>query len=325
MVTPMRGVLRWVVAVLVLATAGQAHADAYPAKQVRIIVPFPAGGTADVLCRLVGDKLSAIWNQPVIVDNRAGAGGNVGAEIAYRSEPDGYTVLCSPPGPLSINHNLYKTLPYDWAKFVPVTVLALVPNVLSARIDLPADTAQQLIAYAKANPGRVTYASQGNGSTSHLSAQMLATMAGLSLVHVPYKGEAPALVDLSAGRVDIFIGNISAALRFEKAKQLKFLALASRTRSPVAPEVPTAPEIGLPDLVSSAWFGLVLPPGTPDTIVQKLNTDTAAVLKLPEVRGRFLELGAEPQGDTAEATASFIKSEEARWRGVIRSANVVVE
>ncbi|HYX00856.1 MAG TPA: tripartite tricarboxylate transporter substrate binding protein [Reyranella sp.] len=321
----MRGVLRWTVAVFLLAAAGQAHADAYPAKQVRIVVPFPAGGTADILCRLVGEKLSAIWNQPVIVDNRAGAGGNVGAEIVYRAEPDGYTLLCSPPGPLSINHNLYKTLPYDWAKFVPVTVLALVPNVLSARIDLPADTAQQLIAYAKANPGKVTYASQGNGSTSHLSAQMLATMAGLSLVHVPYKGEAPALVDLSAGRVDIFIGNISAALRFEKAKQLKFLGLASRTRSPVAPEVPTAPEIGLPDLVSSAWFGVVLPPDTPDAIVHKLNTDTAAVLKLPEVRGRFLELGAEPQGDTTAATAAFIKAEEARWRGVIRSANVVLE
>jgi len=275
--------------------------------------------------RILAQGLQQKYGTPFVVDNRAGAGGNVGAEIVYRSEPDGYTVLCSPPGPLSINHNLYKTLPYDWAKFVPVTVLALVPNVLSARIDLPADTAQQLITYAKANPGKVTYASQGNGSTSHLSAQMLATMAGLSLVHVPYKGEAPALVDLSAGRVDIFIGNISAALRFEKAKQLKFLGLASRTRSPVAPEVPTAPEIGLPDLVSSAWFGVVLPPGTPDTIVQKLNTDTAAVLKLPEVRGRFLELGAEPQGDTAAATAAFIKAEEARWRGVIRSANVVLE
>jgi len=321
----MRGVLRWAVAVFLLAAAGQAHAAAYPAKQVRIVVPFPPGGTADILCRLVGDKLSATWGQSVIVDNRAGAGGNVGAEIVYRAEPDGYTLLCSPPGPLSINHNLYKTLPYNWAKFVPVTVLALVPNVLSARIDLPADTAQQLIAYAKANPGKVTYASQGNGSTSHLSAQMLATMAGLSLLHVPYKGEAPALVDLSAGRVDIFIGNLAAALRFEKAKQLKFLGLASRTRSPVAPEVPTAPEIGLPDLVSSAWFGVVLPPGTPDAIVQKLNSDTAAVLKLPEVRGRFLELGAEPQGDTAAATAAFIKAEEARWRGVIRSANVVLE
>jgi tripartite-type tricarboxylate transporter receptor subunit TctC len=325
MATLMKSMLSSLLAVCVLAAAGPALAESYPAKQVRIIVPFPAGGTADVLCRLLGEKLSAAWNQPVIVDNRAGAGGNVGAEMAYRAEPDGYTLLCSPPGPLSINHNLYKSLPYDWTKFVPVTVLAVVPNVLSARIDLPAESAQQLIAYAKANPGKVTYASQGNGSTSHLSAQMLATMAGIEMVHVPYKGEAPALIDISAGRVDIFIGNLSAALRFEKARQLKFLGLASRTRSPVAPDVPTAPEIGLPDLISSAWFGLVLPPGTPDGVVRKVNADAAAVLKLPNVRGRFLELGAEPQGDTAAATAAFIKAEEARWRGVIRSANVVLE
>jgi tripartite-type tricarboxylate transporter receptor subunit TctC len=320
----MTGVLRRVLAILLL-TAGPALAETYPNKQVRIVVPFPAGGTADILCRLVAEKLAEAWNQPVIVDNRAGAGGNVGAEIVYRAEPDGYTVLCSPPGPLSINHNLYKSLPYDWTKFVPVTVLASVPNALSARIDLPADTARQLIAYARANPGKVTYASQGNGSTSHLSAQMLATMAGLSLVHIPYKGESPALVDLSAGRVDIFIGNISAALRFEKARQIKFLGVASGIRSPVAPDVPSAPEIGLPGLVSSAWFGVVLPPETPKAIVDKINADTVAALKQPEVRRRFLELGAEPQGDSTAATAAFIKSEEARWREVIRSANVVLE
>src|SRR5215467_568899 len=248
----MTGVLRWVLAALLLTATGPVLADAFPSKQVRIVVPFPAGGTSDILCRIVAERLAETWNQPVIVDNRAGAGGNVGAEIVYRAEPDGYTVLCSPPGPLSINHNLYKSLPYDWTRFVPVTVLALVPNAISARIDLPADTAQQLIAYAKANPGKVTYASQGNGSTSHLSAQMLATMAGLELVHVPYKGEGPALVDLTAGRVDIFIGNISAALRFEKAGQVKFLGLAARTRSPVAPNVPSAPEIGLPELLASA-------------------------------------------------------------------------
>jgi tripartite-type tricarboxylate transporter receptor subunit TctC len=182
-----------------------------------------------------------------------------------------------------------------------------------------------LIAYAKANPGKVTYASQGNGSTSHLAAQMLATMAGLSLVHVPYKGESPALLDLSAGRVDIFIGNLSAALRFERSKQLKFLGVASPTRSPVAPDVPSAPEIGLPGLVSSAWFGVVLPPGTPEAIADRINADTVAALKQPEVRRRFLELGAEPQGDSPAATAAFIKSEEARWREVIRSANVVLE
>ncbi len=318
-------VLLRVITAASLLLAAPCFAQSYPNKQVRIVVPFPAGGTADILCRITGEKLSAAWNQPVIVDNRAGAGGNVGAEIVYRAEPDGYTALCSPPGPLSINHNLYKALPYDWTKFVPITVLAVVPNVMSARIDLPASTAQELIAYAKANPGKVTYASQGNGSTSHLSAQMLATMAGIEMLHVPYKGEGPALVDLTAGRVDIFIGNISAALRFEKARQLKFLGLASRTRSPVAPDVPSAPEIGLPGLISSAWFGVVVPPGTPESVVQKINADTAAALRLPEVRNRFLELGAEPQGDTTAATAAFIKDEEARWRSVIRSANVVLE
>ena len=320
----MMGVWRAAVALMLLATPCLAQAT-YPNKQVRLVVPFPAGGSADILCRIAGERLSAAWNQPVIIDNRAGAGGNVGAEIAYRADSDGYTLLCSPPGPLAINHNLYRTLPYDWTKFAPVTVLALVPNVITARIDLPANSVQELIAYAKANPGKVTFASQGNGSTSHLSAQMLATMAGIEMVHVPYKGEGPALIDLTASRVDIFIGSISAALRFEKAGQLRFLGLASRTRSAVAPDVPTTAESGLPDLVSSAWYALVAPPGTPDAIVQKINADTAAALKLPDVRSRFLELGAEPQGNTAAATAAFIKAEEARWRSVIRSANVTLE
>src|SRR5882757_5486232 len=230
----MMGLPRALLAALLLLVAGPVFAQgAYPIKQVRMVVPFPAGGSADILCRIAGEKLGAAWNQPVIIDNRVGAGGNVGAEIVYRAEPDGYTLLCSPPGPLSINHNLYKTMPYDWTKFVPITVLALVPNAISARIDLPAGSVRELIAYAKANPGKVTYASQGNGSTSHLSAQMLATMAGIDMVHIPYKGEGPALIDLTAGRVDIFIGNISAALRFEKARQLKFLGVASRTRSSV--------------------------------------------------------------------------------------------
>ncbi len=299
--------------------------SSYPQKPVRIVVPFPAGGSNDTLCRIVGEKLSTAWNQPVIVDNRPGAGGNVGAEITYRADPDGYTLLCSPPGPLSINHNLYKALPYDWSKFVPITVLALAPNVITARQDLPADTAKELIAYAKVNPGKVTYASQGNGSTSHLSAQMFATMAAVELVHVPYKGEGPALIDITAGRVDIFIGNISAALRFEKAKQVKFLGLAARTRSPVAPDVPSAPEIGLPDLLASAWFGVVAPPGTPDAIVQKINADTAAALKQPDVQTKFLEQGAEPVGQGTAATAAFIKDEETRWRAVIKSANVTLE
>ena len=321
----MKNIARLLLVALLGAASPALSQGAYPTKQVRMIVPFPAGGSADTLCRIVGDKLSAAWSQTVIVDNRPGAGGNVGAEIAFHAEPDGYTLLCSPPGPLSINHNLYKSIPYDWTKFVPITVLAVVPNVVTARKDLPANTAQELIAYAKANPGKVTYASQGNCSTSHLSAQMLATMGGIEMVHVPYKGEGPALIDIVAGRVDIFVGNIAAALRFEKAGQVKFLGVTSKTRSPVAPGVPDAAEIGLPGLIASAWFALVAPPGTPDAIVQKINADTAAALKLPDVRAKFLEQGAEPQGDSPQATAAFINEEEARWRAVIKSANVTLE
>ena len=317
--------LRLLIAALLCIAALPANAQSWPQKAVRIIVPFPAGGSNDALCRIVADKLSGDWKQPVIVDNKAGAGGNIGAEIAYSAPADGYTLLCSPPGPLSINHNLYKSLSYDWSKFAPITILALSPNVITARKDLPANTAQEFIAWAKANPGKATYASQGNGSTSHLSAQMLATQAGLSLVHVPYKGEGPALVDISAGRVDIFVGTISASLRFEKSGQVKYLGLAAKNRSPVAPNVPDAAEIGLPNLLASAWFGLVAPPGTPEAVVQRINADTAAALKLADVRAKFLELGAEPQGQSPQATAAFIKDEEMRWRDVIKTANVTLE
>ena len=321
----MKACLRMALMALLLVLPLGVHAQRWPQKGVRIIVPFPAGGSNDTLCRIVAEKLSVAWQQPVFVDNKAGAGGNIGAEIAYHAPGDGYTLLCSPPGPLSINHNLYKTLPYDWSKFAPVTVLALTPNVITARKDLPASTAQELVAYAKANSGKVTYASQGNGSTSHLSAEMLSAQADIKLVHVPYKGEGPALIDITAGRVDIFVGTIAASLRFEKAGQVKYLGLAAKTRSPVAPDVPAAAEIGLPNLIASAWFGLVAPPGTPDVIVQKINADTAVALTLGDVRAKFLDQGAEPVGSTTSGTAAFIREEEMRWRGVIKSANVALE
>ena len=297
----------------------------FPNKPVRVIVPFPAGGSADVLARIVGEKLSAKWGQPVVVDNRVGAGGNIGAEFVYRADPDGYTILSSPPGPLSINHNLYKQLPFEPARFVPITVLAIVPNVITAKLDLPANSAKELIAYAKANPGKVIYASQGNGSTSHLSAQMFATMTGIELTHVPYKGEGPALVDIVAGRVDIFIGNIAAALRFQQAGKVKFLGVASRTRSPVAPDIPAAPELGLPDFIASAWFAFVAPPGTPNAIQQQINAATVEALKMPDVRKRFLEQGAEPVGNTTAEMAAFVKEEMARWQNVIKTANVTLQ
>jgi tripartite-type tricarboxylate transporter receptor subunit TctC len=312
--------------VLMLIAASPAFAETpWPQKPVRFVVPFPGGGSADALCRIVGEKLAEAWQQPVIVDNRPGAGGNIGAEIVFHAPGDGYNLLCSPPGPLTINQYLYKQLPYDASKFAAVTVLALVPNVITARKDLPADNVKELIAYAKANPGKVTYASQGNGSTSHLSAQMFATMAGVELLHVPYKGEGPALVDITASRVDIFIGNIAAALRFEKAKEVKFLGLAARNRSPVAPDVPDAAELGMPDLIASAWFALAASPGTPDELVRRINADAAAVLKLPDVREKFLSQGAEPVGRSPADTAAFFREEEARWSAVIKNANVILE
>ena len=316
--------LRLLIAAL-LAVALPAQAQTWPERGVRIVVPFPPGGSNDALCRIVADKLSTEWKQSVIVDNKPGAGGNIGAEIAFNAAGDGYTLLCAPPPPLAINHNLYKSLPFDWTKFVPITVLALVPNVITARKDFPAESAKELVAYAKANPGKVTYASQGNGSTSHLTAELFSTMTGIKLVHVPYKGEGPALVDLTGGRVDIFFGNIAAALRFQKAGQAKFFGVTNRTRSPVAPEVPTAAEAGYPDLVSVTWFAVVAPPGTPDAVIRKVNAAIAAALKLPDVRAKFLDQGAEPQGQSPQATAQFIKEEESRWRGVIKSANVTLE
>jgi tripartite-type tricarboxylate transporter receptor subunit TctC len=319
----MKVFLRLLLAALLFAPP--ADAQNWPQKAVRIVVPFPPGGTNDVLCRIIGEKLSTAWGKPVVVENKPGAGGNVGAEIVYRADPDGYTLLCTPPGPLSINHNLYKSLPYDWSRFLPITVLARAPNIISTRADFPATSAQQLIAYARANPGKVTYGTQGNGSTSHLTAQMFATMTDTKLVHVPYKGEAPALLDIAAGRVDLYFGNVSAALRFERSGQLKILAVTSRTRSPVSPRTPAAVEIGLPDLIASAWFAIAAPPGTPDTVVQKINVDTVAALGQADVRAKFLDQGAEPVGQTLDLTALFIKDEELRWRGVIKSANVRLE
>jgi tripartite-type tricarboxylate transporter receptor subunit TctC len=307
---------------IVLATP--AGAQSWPNKAVRVIVPFPAGGSADVLARIVSEKMSLKWGQPVIVDNRAGAGGNIGADAVYRADPDGYTILSSPPGPLSINLNLYDKLSYDPLKFVPVTVLAIVPNVVTARLDFPASSLKELIVYAKANPGKVIYASQGNGSTSHLSASMLATMAGLELVHVPYKGEGPALVDVSAGRVDIFIGNIAAALRLQQAGRVKFLGLTHPKRSAVAPDVPTTAEFGMPDFVASAWFAMVLPPGTPAAIAQQVHAAAAEALRLPDVREKFLAQGAEPVGQPPAETAAFIKEEMGRWQKVIKAANVTL-
>ncbi len=309
---------------LAIGAAPAQAQGAFPNRAVRVIVPFPAGGSADVLARIVAEKMSAKWGQPVVVENRAGAGGNIGAESVFRADPDGYTILSSPPGPLAINQSLYKVLNFEPPKFVPVTVLAIVPNVITARADLPANTMRELIAMAKANPAKIVYASQGNGSTSHLSAAMFSSMAGVDLVHVPYKGEGPALVDIVAGRVDIFIGNIAAALKHQQAGRVKFLAVTNANRSAVAPDVPTSAEAGLPGFIASAWFAMAMPPGTPPAIVQAINAAAVEGLKMPDVRQKYLEQGAEPVGGTTAETAGFIRDEVARWQKVIQDAKVTL-
>jgi len=304
------------------AAASAQDASDYPRAPIRIIVNFPAGGTADILARIVGQKLGEKWNQPVTIDNRVGAGGNIGAAAAYTAEPDGYTLLVSPPGPMAINQSLFKTLPYDPQKFVPITLLALIPNVITARTDFPANTVKELLTYAKANPGKVSYASQGNGSTSHLSGQMLANMGGVELLHVPYKGEGPALIDLIANRVDLFIGNISGVIKFRQDKKVKFLGMANPRRSAVAPDVPTSAEAGLPGFEASAWFALVAPPGTSPAIAQKIQGVVSEALKSPDVQQKVLALGGEVAGHSPKELTDFLAAERARWKRVIDAGNI---
>jgi tripartite-type tricarboxylate transporter receptor subunit TctC len=261
----------------------------------------------------------------VVIDNRPGAGGNIGAQQVASADPDGYTLLVTPPGPMTINQNLYRDMRFDPSKFVPVIVLASVPNVITTRANFPANSVKELIAYAKANPGKVTYASQGNGSTSHLTGQMFATMTGTDLVHVPFKGEGPALTDLLGGRVDLFMGNISAVLKFQQANRVKLLGLAAAKRGFMAPTVPSAIEIGLPDFISSAWFAVAAPPGTPVPITTKLNAAIADVMRMPDVRQKFSMQGAEIVGGTAADMTAFMDTERARWKKVIDGANVKLD
>lgn len=320
---------RTFIAASLIAAAGlpvlAQDAASYPGKPIRMIVNFPPGGTVDVLTRTVAQKLTEKWGQPVVVDNRAGAGGNIGAQAVATAATDGYTLLATPPGPMTINQNLYKDMQFDPAKLVPVVMMASVPNVITARGDFPASSVKDLVAYVKANPGKVTYGSQGNGSTSHLTGQMFATMVGADMVHVPFKGEGPALTELLGGRIDLFFGNISAVLKFQGTKQVKLLGLASSKRGSMAPDVPSAAESGMPDFVASAWFAVAAPPGTPPAIANKLNAAIVEIMKLPDVREKFAAQGAEVVGGTPAEMAAFMTTERARWKKVIDTANVKID
>jgi tripartite-type tricarboxylate transporter receptor subunit TctC len=312
-----------------LALTGAAHAQdaaAYPDRPIRVIVSVPAGGGVDTVTRLVAQKLQERLGQPVIVENRGGAAGNIGAEAVANAAPDGYTLLATPPAPLVSNAALYKKLKFDPDAFEPVAVMSLSPNVLVIHPDLPFRSAQELIAYAKANPGKLRYGSQGNGTTSHLTTELFQRLTGTQFLHVPYRGTAPALNDLIAGHVDLMFVDMTAVLPLQQAGRARVLAIASRQRlSSDLPDVPTFEEIGLAGFFSAAWNAIAAPPGTPESITLRLNAEINAVLGTPEIGAHFRELHLVRMGGSRTDMAEFIKTERLRWEGVIRSANVRLE
>ena len=317
--------MRTLLFLLSMAFLLETHAQEWPQRAVRVIVPFPAGGSADLLPRYVGEKLSQQWGQPVIVDNRPGAAGNIGAAAAYQADPDGYTLLSAPPPPLVINRLLYPKLGYDSTQFVPMTVIAAIPNVLLVNPKVAANSVDEFIAQVRKNPGKLNYASQGNGTTSHLTAELFKSMAGgLDIAHIAYKGTAPALTDLLGGQVDLMFDNLGVSLPHVRSGKLKALAVASRARVASLPGTPALAET-LPGFEAVAWFGIVGPPKTPGAVADKVAAGVAQALKSPDLLKRLEEMAAEPMGLTPAETVTFMKQETERWGAVIRSAGVKLE
>ena len=307
-----------------LAALPGAGAQDYPSRPVKIIVPFPAGGTADVMPRVIGEWLSRKWGQPVVVENRTGAAGNIGAEAVAKAEPDGYTLLSAPPPPLVINQNLYPKMGFDPTEFVPIVIMGRVPNALVINAKLPFNSVAELIAYAKANPGKLTSATQGNGTTSHLTSELFQLMADVKFQHVPYRGSAPALTDLVAGSVDLMFDNLGVSLPLVKSGQLKLLGVATPKRMASLPDVPTIAET-LPGFELAAWFAIVAPPKTPQAVVDKINADVNEALRQGDIVQRLAQLSAEPIGGTPQATAAYMREEIERWHKVIKAANVKLD
>src|SRR5579883_632043 len=299
----------------VLAPAAQG--EDYPARPVKIVVPFPAGGTADVIPRIIAEWLSRKWGQPVVIENRTGAAGNIGAEFVAKADPDGYTLLAAPPPPLVINQNLYPHLDFDPSKFVPIVVIGRVPNALVVNPDrIAAGTVKDFIAFAQAADGKVTDATQGNGTTSHLTSEMFQMMAHVKLQNVPYRGSAPALNDLVAGSVDSMFDNLGVSMQLVNAGKLKLLGVASPQRVASLPNVPAIAET-LPGFASVTWYALVAPPKTPQEIVDKINAGVNEALHDAQVQKRLADLSSEPVGGTPQATAAYFRNEVERWKKVI--------
>jgi tripartite-type tricarboxylate transporter receptor subunit TctC len=308
---------------MIAATTAPAQ-EAYPTRTVKLVVPAVGGSTTDTLARIVADQLSGMWGKPVVVEN-IGGGMVLGAAQVFRAAPDGYTLMVSPPGQITFNHLLYRDFPYDPSRFVAVALLARVPNALVVRRDFPAANVAELIAYAKPNPGKLTYGSQGTGSTAHLSAVLLEMLAGIDMVHVPYRGALPALNDVIAGHIDMFFDTLATSVPMHRAGRVKILAVGSNERSPALPQLPSLAESGLPGFRSVTWFAIVAPPGTPARLADKLNRDVAESLKRPEVARRLDTLSLEPMIGTPGDAANFFTEETRLWGKVISEAGIKVE
>ncbi len=297
----------------------------YPNRPIKIIVCLPPGGGVDTVTRIISDKLQHRLGQTVVIENKGGQSGNIGAEAVFTAEPDGYTLLASQPAPITTNPLLYKSMSFDPAQFTPVAVMTAIPNTLTVRSDFPAKTVQEFIAYAKANPGKISYASQGNGTTSHLTGVMFEQATGTKLLHVPYRGTAPAINDLMGGHVDVLFNELATSMEMHKGGRARILAVTTPQRVPELPDIPTMQEAGLAGFVSDTWNAISAPPKTPAPIVAKLNAAINAVLAAPEMQAQMKLMHLQPVGGTPQKMAEIVKSDTRRWGDLIRAAKVTIE
>src|SRR6266700_2831160 len=303
-----------------LSIPALAAEQAYPSKPIRLVVPFPAGGSLDVVARAIGQKLTEAWGQPVVIDNRPGAGGNIGADLVAKSAPDGYTILEGALSTHAVNVSLYAKMPYDPVKdFAPITLVAVTPNVLVLNASYPVNSVPELVAYAKAHPGALSFGSGSNGSAGHLAGELFKTETGVNMVHIPYKGGAPALQALLAGDTQLMFDNLANSAAQLKAGKLKALAVTTAKRSSLMPELPTLSESGLPGVDIYTWWGFMAPAGTPKEIVAKWNAEVKRILGTPEMKAFFAQQGAEPAASAPEQFSALIRSEIPKYAKIIKA------